>query len=100
MRSVVVLPQPDGPTSTTNSSIGNVEVDAADGFGVAVPFDDIAQGQLGHVALLRPVFPAATIGGSNGKGQAMVPARVTRSSAVPGMIGGLPPNLRFKKFTR
>jgi hypothetical protein len=31
MRSVVLLPQPDGPTSTTNSLSADVEVDATDG---------------------------------------------------------------------
>ena len=38
VRSSVLLPQPDGPTSTRELALGNLEVDAAHGVDVAVVF--------------------------------------------------------------
>ena len=41
IRSVVVLPQPDGPSIEKNSPLGIVEVDAVDGGHVAEALDQI-----------------------------------------------------------
>ena len=45
MRSVVDLPQPDGPTSTTNSSCGDLEVDAMHHLQRAVALDELFRGE-------------------------------------------------------
>ena len=63
MRSVVLLPQPDGPTSTTNSLIGNVEIDAADGVDIVVALDHVTQcdfrHNLGPVVFVQPLVAPA-----------------------------------------
>ena len=41
--SVVVLPQPDGPTSATNSPSSTVKRDAIDGDDVAVGLDHVGE---------------------------------------------------------
>ena len=52
-RSVVVLPQPDGPSSTTNSLCADLEVELADDVVVAEILLDVAKIDLGH-GRLRP----------------------------------------------
>ena len=47
-RSVVVLPEPDGPSSVKNSPRAHVEVDAVDGRDVAVALDQAAQPDVGR----------------------------------------------------
>ena len=47
MRSVVVLPEPDGPSSVKNSPSGDLEVDAVDGANVAVVLGERAQANVG-----------------------------------------------------
>jgi hypothetical protein len=49
MRNVVDLPQPDGPTSTTNSFVGDIEIDRADRFDIIVILDNLAKRNLRHV---------------------------------------------------
>ena len=47
-RSVVVLPQPDGPSSTTNSLVGDGQVELADDVDCAEVLLDVAKLDLGH----------------------------------------------------
>ena len=48
MRSSVDLPQPEGPTKTTNSPSLDAEVDAVDHLGGAEALDDLAELELSH----------------------------------------------------
>ena len=59
MRNVVVLPQPEGPTSTTNSLSSNVEVDILDRVHLVVFLVEAAHHDLSHRAypLTEPVMP-------------------------------------------
>ena len=54
MRSSVDLPQPDGPTKTTNSPFGDRQVDAVDDLDVAERFPDISQFKTGHASSHSP----------------------------------------------
>ena len=52
IRSAVVLPQPDGPTKTTNSPAGHVQVQVGDGLrAVGIDLRQALEGDLGHVRL-------------------------------------------------
>ena len=55
MRSVVVLPQPEGPSRTRNSPSAMRERDVAHGMEVAVALDEILDVEPRH---LRPPAPA------------------------------------------
>ena len=51
IRSVVVLPQPDGPTKTTNSLVADVEVHVLHGMdGAVVELVDLGEDDLCHRA--------------------------------------------------
>ena len=51
MRSVVVLPQPDGPSSDTNSPARQLQREVLHRLEVAVALADVLQDQLAHVAV-------------------------------------------------
>ena len=52
IRSAVVFPQPDGPTKTTNSPLGHVQLEVADGLrAVGIDLGQALEGDPGHVRL-------------------------------------------------
>ena len=58
-RSVVVLPEPDGPSSVKNSPLRDVQVDAVDGGDVAVALDELDETDIGSVPRLAAVSVSA-----------------------------------------
>ena len=48
MRSVVDLPQPDGPDQHDEFLVGDVEIDGAHGLDIIVVLDDLAKRDLRH----------------------------------------------------